>query len=160
MSTVLDVRDVAKSFGGVDAVRGVSFDVREGEILGLIGPNGSGKSTLFNCILGQLVPTRGEVAIEAVHRDVELPAGEPLDVGLVEVVVQDLVPFFEPGEVLFRLLSPKLVRVIDGLLVQLLVLLDALDMRLLTKCLGRRERSLFRRQDLNFIICHTCFLLT
>ena len=64
MSAVLDVRNVAKSFGGVDAVRGVSFEVREGEILGLIGPNGSGKSTLFNCILGQLSPTRGEVRLE------------------------------------------------------------------------------------------------
>jgi branched-chain amino acid transport system ATP-binding protein len=63
-ATVLEVRDVAKSFGGVHAVRGVSFDVREGEILGLIGPNGSGKSTLFNCILGQLMPTRGEVLID------------------------------------------------------------------------------------------------
>jgi branched-chain amino acid transport system ATP-binding protein len=63
-STVLEVRNVAKSFGGVHAVRGVSFDVREGEILGLIGPNGSGKSTLFNCILGQLLPTRGEVLID------------------------------------------------------------------------------------------------
>jgi len=61
---VLDVRDVAKSFGGVHAVRGVSFDVREGEILGLIGPNGSGKSTLFNCILGQLVPDRGSVTVD------------------------------------------------------------------------------------------------
>ena len=64
MSTVLDVRDVAKSFGGVHAVRGVSFEVREGEILGLIGPNGSGKSTLFNCILGQLQPSRGEVRLD------------------------------------------------------------------------------------------------
>jgi branched-chain amino acid transport system ATP-binding protein len=64
MSAVLEVRDVAKSFGGVHAVRGVSFDVREGEILGLIGPNGSGKSTLFNCILGQLAPTRGEVRVD------------------------------------------------------------------------------------------------
>jgi branched-chain amino acid transport system ATP-binding protein len=62
--TVLTVRDVAKSFGGVHAVRGVTFDVREGEILGLIGPNGSGKSTLFNCILGQLTPTRGDVAVD------------------------------------------------------------------------------------------------
>ena len=60
---VLEVRDVAKSFGGVHAVRGVTFDVREGEILGLIGPNGSGKSTLFNCILGQLRPTRGDVLV-------------------------------------------------------------------------------------------------
>jgi branched-chain amino acid transport system ATP-binding protein len=64
MSAVLEVRDVAKSFGGVEAVRGVSFEVREGEILGLIGPNGSGKSTLFNCILGQLSPTRGEVRLD------------------------------------------------------------------------------------------------
>jgi branched-chain amino acid transport system ATP-binding protein len=64
MSAVLDVRDVAKSFGGIHAVRGVSFEVREGEILGLIGPNGSGKSTLFNCILGQLEPTRGEVRVD------------------------------------------------------------------------------------------------
>jgi branched-chain amino acid transport system ATP-binding protein len=64
MSAVLEVRDVAKSFGGIHAVRGVSFDVREGEILGLIGPNGSGKSTLFNCILGQLAPTRGEVRVD------------------------------------------------------------------------------------------------
>ena len=64
MSPVLEVRDIAKSFGGVEAVRGVSFDVREGEILGLIGPNGSGKSTLFNCILGQLSPSRGEVRLD------------------------------------------------------------------------------------------------
>ena len=64
MSTVLEVRDLAKSFGGVTAVDGVTFDVREGEILGLIGPNGSGKSTLFNCILGQLEPTRGEVKVD------------------------------------------------------------------------------------------------
>jgi branched-chain amino acid transport system ATP-binding protein len=42
----------------------VSFEVEEGEILGIIGPNGSGKSTLFNCVLGQLLPTSGEVRIE------------------------------------------------------------------------------------------------
>ena len=56
MTALLEVRDIEKSFGGVQAVCGVSFDVHEGEILGVIGPNGSGKSTLFNCILGQLVP--------------------------------------------------------------------------------------------------------
>lgn len=64
MNAVLEVRDLAKSFGGVHAVRGVTFDVREGEILGLIGPNGSGKSTLFNCILGQLSPSRGDVRVD------------------------------------------------------------------------------------------------
>lgn len=65
---ILSVRNIDKSFGGVHAVRGVSFDVMPGEILGLIGPNGSGKSTLFNCILGQLKPDRGEV--EVVGRNV------------------------------------------------------------------------------------------
>jgi branched-chain amino acid transport system ATP-binding protein len=64
MRTVLEVRDISKRFGGVNAVDGVSFDVREGEILGIIGPNGSGKSTLFNCILGQLQPTTGEVRVD------------------------------------------------------------------------------------------------
>ncbi|MCU0937552.1 MAG: ABC transporter ATP-binding protein [Burkholderiaceae bacterium] len=64
MKPVLEVRGLAKSFGSMVAVDDVSFEVHEGEILGLIGPNGSGKSTLFNCILGQLVPTAGEVRID------------------------------------------------------------------------------------------------
>jgi branched-chain amino acid transport system ATP-binding protein len=64
MSTLLEVKGLRKSFGGVVAVDGVSFDVREGEILGIIGPNGSGKSTLFNCILGQLQPSAGEVRLD------------------------------------------------------------------------------------------------
>ena len=64
MSTVLKVRDLKKRFGGIVAVDGVSFEVKEGEILGIIGPNGSGKSTLFNCILGQLQPSAGEVRLE------------------------------------------------------------------------------------------------
>ena len=68
MSALLEVRGIEKSFGGVQAVRDVSFDVQQGEILGVIGPNGSGKSTLFNCILGQLLPTRGTVAVDG--RDV------------------------------------------------------------------------------------------
>ena len=62
---VLAVRDISKTFGGIRAVDGVSFEVRAGEILGLIGPNGSGKSTLFNCILGQLRPDHGEVHVNS-----------------------------------------------------------------------------------------------
>lgn len=67
MMPVLDVRGMKKSFGGVRAVDGVSFEVRQGEILGLIGPNGSGKSTLFNCILGQFEPSEGEVTVDGVR---------------------------------------------------------------------------------------------
>ena len=61
---VLEVRGVRKRFGGITAVDGVSFDVHEGEVLGIIGPNGCGKSTLFNCILGQLQPTEGSVKLD------------------------------------------------------------------------------------------------
>jgi len=64
MKTVMKVRNIKKQFGGIVAVDDVSFDVHEGEILGIIGPNGSGKSTLFNCILGQLQPTAGDVHLE------------------------------------------------------------------------------------------------
>ena len=63
---ILSIRNITKSFGGIKAVRGVSFDVHKGEILGLIGPNGSGKSTLFNCILGQLQPDEGSVEVKGV----------------------------------------------------------------------------------------------
>ena len=61
---VLQVSGVTKRFGGITAVDDVSFEVREGEILGIIGPNGCGKSTLFNCILGQLQPNAGEVRVD------------------------------------------------------------------------------------------------
>ena len=59
--SVLSVRDLRKSFGGVKAVDGVSFDVGAGEFLALIGPNGAGKSTCFNIINGQLAPDDGDV---------------------------------------------------------------------------------------------------
>lgn len=64
MKQVLEVSNVVKRFGGITAVAGVSFEVFEGEILGIIGPNGCGKSTLFNCILGQLLPTEGSVKLD------------------------------------------------------------------------------------------------
>jgi len=60
---VLVVRDLAKSFGGVHAVQGVSFDVEAGRMLALIGPNGAGKTTCFNMLGGQLLPDRGEVLL-------------------------------------------------------------------------------------------------
>jgi branched-chain amino acid transport system ATP-binding protein len=59
----LEVTDIAKSFGGVQAVRGVSFAVEPGELLALIGPNGAGKSTCFNMLNGQLRPDTGRVRL-------------------------------------------------------------------------------------------------
>jgi branched-chain amino acid transport system ATP-binding protein len=61
--TVLAVRNLRKSFGGVDAVRDVSFTVDAGEMLALIGPNGAGKSTCFNMVGGQLRPDGGRVVL-------------------------------------------------------------------------------------------------
>ncbi|MEV6137719.1 ABC transporter ATP-binding protein [Nocardia sp. NPDC051990] len=62
MSTVLlDVKDMAVSFGGVRAVDGLTFSVREGEVLAVIGPNGAGKTSAFNCITGFYKPSAGSV---------------------------------------------------------------------------------------------------
>ncbi|MGB6063608.1 MAG: ABC transporter ATP-binding protein [Desulfomonilaceae bacterium] len=61
---ILSVRDVSKSFGGVRAVVGVSFDLHRGELLGIIGPNGSGKTTLVNLITGFLAPNSGTINYE------------------------------------------------------------------------------------------------
>ncbi|MGQ0578144.1 MAG: ABC transporter ATP-binding protein [Betaproteobacteria bacterium] len=58
---MLAVSALTRMFGGFTAVNNVSFEVKEGEILGLIGPNGSGKSTTFNLIAGALAPTAGSV---------------------------------------------------------------------------------------------------
>ena len=61
MPALLEARDVRKQYGGVAALAGVSLDVAEGEILGVLGPNGSGKTTLFNVISGFTPPTGGSV---------------------------------------------------------------------------------------------------
>lgn len=60
-AALLEVDDVTLRFGGVTALDGVSFEIREGEILGLIGPNGAGKTTCFNVMTGVYQPTSGEV---------------------------------------------------------------------------------------------------
>lgn len=62
--SVLAVQNLAKAFGGVQAVRDVSFAVAKGELLALIGPNGAGKTTCFNMLNGQLRPDRGSVTLE------------------------------------------------------------------------------------------------
>ena len=61
--TVLAVDRLAKSFGGVEAVREVSFEVTAGEIVAMIGPNGAGKTTCFNLVNGQLAPDAGSVKL-------------------------------------------------------------------------------------------------
>ena len=79
--SVLAVADLAKSFGGVRAVDGVSFTVEKSEFLALIGPNGAGKSTCFNMINGQLKPDAGRILFA--ERDIAgLPARDVWRLGV------------------------------------------------------------------------------
>ena len=61
MAPLLEVHNLTKAFGGLYAVRGVSFSVNRGEVLSIIGPNGAGKTTVFNLISGFYSPTEGEI---------------------------------------------------------------------------------------------------
>jgi branched-chain amino acid transport system ATP-binding protein len=78
---ILSVRDLTVRFGGIVALDSVTFDVPEGQIVGLIGPNGAGKTTLFNCLSRIYTPDRGEITF----RDRSLLAYPPhriADLGL------------------------------------------------------------------------------
>jgi len=66
MTALLALDKVSKRFGGLQAVRELSFEVRNGEILGLIGPNGAGKSTLFNLINGVFPPDTGRIVFDGI----------------------------------------------------------------------------------------------
>jgi branched-chain amino acid transport system ATP-binding protein len=63
MSVLLEIRDVSKAFGGVQAVNRVSLDVAQGDLVSVIGPNGAGKTTLLNMISGFYHPDRGQIHV-------------------------------------------------------------------------------------------------
>ena len=63
MTTILEVNNLHKAFGGVKAVNDVSFKLEDGQLLAMIGPNGAGKSTCFNLINGQIHPDHGSIII-------------------------------------------------------------------------------------------------
>jgi len=64
MTTLLQVQGVTKRFGGLQALTNVTFNLPEGQIMGLIGPNGAGKTTLFNCINGVYTPEEGKILFQ------------------------------------------------------------------------------------------------
>jgi branched-chain amino acid transport system ATP-binding protein len=65
----LELRDVRKSFGKTEIIRGVSLKVNAGERVAIIGPNGAGKSTLFNLVSGRLAPSSGEILLDGTRVD-------------------------------------------------------------------------------------------
>ncbi|MBN1849632.1 MAG: ABC transporter ATP-binding protein [Deltaproteobacteria bacterium] len=78
---ILRIDHITKAFGGILALNSVSFDVRKGEILGIIGPNGSGKTTIVNCITGFIKMTSGKVFFHG--RDISgKPAHKIADMGI------------------------------------------------------------------------------
>jgi simple sugar transport system ATP-binding protein len=85
---LLEVRNVAKSFGAIRAISDVSFSVEPGEVVGLMGDNGAGKSTMVKLVAGNFPPNEGEIRVEGqvchFHRPVEARAKG------IEVVYQDL----------------------------------------------------------------------
>ena len=64
---ILELKNISKKFGGVQAISDTSFGVKKGEIFGLIGPNGAGKTTMFNIITASYTPTTGEVIFDGVN---------------------------------------------------------------------------------------------
>ena len=60
---MIEVDGLVKTYGSIQAVQGLSFAVRKGEILGLVGPNGAGKTTTLRCMTGIIPPTSGRVRI-------------------------------------------------------------------------------------------------
>lgn len=85
---LLDLREITKRYGAVDALRGVSFQVRAGEVVALLGDNGAGKSTLVKIISGGLEATSGSLRFEGAERIFRSPA-EAKAAG-IETVYQDL----------------------------------------------------------------------
>ena len=61
---LLQLRGITKSFGSVDALSDVDFEVRHGEVMALVGDNGAGKSTLIKCVAGTHTPDSGEILFE------------------------------------------------------------------------------------------------
>src|ERR1700749_4216237 len=70
----LSIEDVSVDFGGIHALRDVSFALESGAIVGLIGPNGAGKSTLLNCISAITRPTKGRVTLDDATLSAMAPA--------------------------------------------------------------------------------------
>ena len=68
-NTIISVRNLVKHYGSFEAVKGISFDVQEGEIFGLLGPNGAGKSTTLEIIETLRSKTSGEVVVDGLNLD-------------------------------------------------------------------------------------------
>jgi ABC-type uncharacterized transport system ATPase subunit len=93
MSAILETQNLNKHFGGVTAVKDVSFALAEGELRCLIGPNGAGKSTFFKMLCGQLKPSSGRIMFAAA----DITGHEPHDIALGGIGIKTQVPSVYDG---------------------------------------------------------------
>ena len=117
-TATLELREVSKSFGSVEALRGVDFEVRDGEVMALVGDNGAGKSTLIKCVAGIYSIDSGEIRFEGKPVSIHGPK-DAAKLG-IEVVYQDLALCDnldvvqnmylgrESHDILFRLREPEM----------------------------------------------------
>jgi len=77
MTPILEIKALYKSFGGLEALKDISFNIDRDEIIGLIGPNGAGKTTLFNCVAGIEKPTAGQIILTRGDRTISIGGKKP-----------------------------------------------------------------------------------
>ncbi len=113
--TLLDLRNITLRFGGVEAIKDISFDIREGEIRAIIGPNGAGKSSMLNVISGFYVPQEGEVWFRGALR----PKLKPFEVARSGVArTFQNIALFEGMTVLDNVMTGRLNDMRAGMLAQ------------------------------------------
>ena len=113
MTALLEIREVSKSFGGVQAVSRVSLDVRRGEVLSVIGPNGAGKTSLLNMISGFYHPNSGRIILES--RDItDLAPSRIAELGIARTFQN--IALFKGMTVLDNLMLGRHVRMKSGVL--------------------------------------------
>ncbi len=113
--TIIKVRNLSKSFGGVKALNNISFDLPKGEVLGVIGPNGSGKTTLVNTITGFVKPESGEVFFKNIKLT-GLPPYKIADLGVARTfqVVRPFLSLRSFKNLIVPLWSPRARRFAGG----------------------------------------------
>jgi len=77
MIPILEIKALYKSFGGLEALKDITFNIDSGEIIGLIGPNGAGKTTLFNCVAGIEKPTAGRIILTNGNHTISIGGKKP-----------------------------------------------------------------------------------
>jgi ABC-2 type transport system ATP-binding protein len=132
------VRDLSKRYGGVEAVRGVSFTIEAGEIFGLLGPNGAGKTTTIECLVGLREPDAGELQVCGLDvRKEPRAVKQKIGVALQSTALQDKIT---PREALRLFGSFYRERVAPEALLERFALTEKADARFDTLSGGQRQR--------------------